>query len=405
MATRLDEVDESPTAPAPWTLADLEDMAVANNPTMMQAQANVASRAGQQTQAGLYPNPRLGYMHGEIGSEGRAGQQGMYVAQEFVRGGKLALQQHAAAHATTAATFRHLAQKYRVLTAVRSAFYDVLVAQETVLLAQQLVETSQQGLQTTEALITGGTASRVDMLQVRVELSNAQIQLQKATNRHAAAWQQLAAVVGDPQLEPRPLIGSFEADDQPLDAQQLLDQILNTSPELSAAEQEVYRAEVALQRALVEPVPNVDLQAGAQYDYSSEVAIANVQIEFPWPIYNRNQGQIATARAELMAATWERQRVELQLRQQFAETLERFANADAAVKRYRDSIVPDAKESLELLSEAYRAEGRIDFLRLLVAQRTNFTTQIEYYNALRDWWTARNELDGLLLTGGLTRPE
>ncbi len=59
---------------------------------------------------------------------------------------------------------------------------------------------------------------------------------------------------------------------------------------------------------------------------------------------------------------------------------------------------------MKLLRDAYKAEGRIDFLRLLFAQRTNFTTQIDYVNALRQWWAAKLEIDGLLLTGGLQRP-
>lgn len=32
-------------------------------------------------------------------------------------------------------------------------------------------------------------------------------------------------------------------------------------------------------------------------------------------------------------------------------------------------------------------------------------TQIDDLNALRDWWEAKLEIDGLLLTGGLDRPE
>jgi len=41
---------------------------------------------------------------------------------------------------------------------------------------------------------------------------------------------------------------------------------------------------------------------------------------------------------------------------------------------------------------------------LLIAQKTNFQAQMDYLGALRDWWSARLEIDGLLLTDGLAIP-
>jgi len=303
------------------------------------------------------------------------------------------------------AEFRQAAQQYRVLTAVRTAFYGVLAAQQTVTLTEDLAKISQQGIETTEALIQGGQASRVDLLQARVQLNNARIAVQKARNRHQAAWSRLVAVVGMPSLVPTPLVGSLDAQPERLDSDEVFQRILSSSPELAAAQQETYRAQFALQRACVEPIPNIDVQAGAQYDYSTDDTIANLLVELPLPIRNRNQGNIMKAQAELTAAHREVERLELDLRTRFAATLERYANASAEAERYKTSIVPDAKESLQLLSDVYKAEGRIDFVRLLIAQKTNFQTQIDYLNALRDWWEAKLEIDGLLLTGGLERPD
>ena len=48
-------------APAPLTLADLEQMAVHGNPTLAQAAAQVEAARGRAVQAGLYPNPTVGY--------------------------------------------------------------------------------------------------------------------------------------------------------------------------------------------------------------------------------------------------------------------------------------------------------------------------------------------------------
>ena len=47
-------------------LEELEQMALANNPTVAQVQANLRVAAGLARQAGLYPNPTVGYYGDEI---------------------------------------------------------------------------------------------------------------------------------------------------------------------------------------------------------------------------------------------------------------------------------------------------------------------------------------------------
>ena len=43
------------------TLEEIEKLALANNPTLLQAQARIDVHKGTRIQAGLRPNPRLGY--------------------------------------------------------------------------------------------------------------------------------------------------------------------------------------------------------------------------------------------------------------------------------------------------------------------------------------------------------
>jgi outer membrane protein TolC len=75
-----------PSRTVTYTLADLEAMALASNPTRVVAGARVQAAEGAAVQAGLCPNPRIGYMANEIGNEGQAGLQGAFIEQEFVRG-------------------------------------------------------------------------------------------------------------------------------------------------------------------------------------------------------------------------------------------------------------------------------------------------------------------------------
>ncbi len=73
----------------------------------------------------------------------------------------------------------------------------------------------------------------------------------------------------------------------------------------------VARAQLALRRARVEPIPNVQLRAESGYNFESRDDVYGVEVGFRVPIFDRNQGTIAQAQAELSRAQAEVARVEL----------------------------------------------------------------------------------------------
>src|SRR5262249_5873907 len=80
--------------PPPLGLPDLEQMALTGNPPLAQAASNVEAARGRTLQAGLYPNPTIGYNAEQLGLRGRAAggeQNGLFIDQTFVTAGKLRL--------------------------------------------------------------------------------------------------------------------------------------------------------------------------------------------------------------------------------------------------------------------------------------------------------------------------
>ena len=127
---------------AELTLAELEQLAIANNPALAQAEARVRALRGRWVQVGLPPNPSAGYIASEIGDEGKAGQQGGYVGQEFVTGGKLRLNRAIVSQEIQQAEQQLAAMQLRVQTDVREAYYAALIAQRRVDLASELLRVS-----------------------------------------------------------------------------------------------------------------------------------------------------------------------------------------------------------------------------------------------------------------------
>src|SRR5215472_7402354 len=82
---------------AALTLADLEKMALAHNPTLAEAQADVRASQGRKAQSHSYPNPTVGYVGREISGNPiyRWGEHGFFVEQPIVTAGKLGLSRQA----------------------------------------------------------------------------------------------------------------------------------------------------------------------------------------------------------------------------------------------------------------------------------------------------------------------
>jgi cobalt-zinc-cadmium efflux system outer membrane protein len=385
--------------PQKLTLADAERLALANHPALARAAARVMAARGSWVQAGLPPNPTVGYMGGEIGNENTAGQQGGFLGQEFVTGGKLGLNRAVANQEIRFAEAELETMRQRVVNDVRVAFYDALVAQQTVRMVEDLVRISRDGVRSTESLFNQGEFSRVELLQARIEANSTQLLLDTSRNRDATARRQLAALLATDDRLPE-LTGDAWADLPQFNWDEALTDVLADSPEIAAAQALVDKAGWEVSRARAERIPNIDAQLAVQRDNSSQDNIASVQIGLPLPVFDRNQGGIQKAQAELSEAHSNVVRVEQDLKRRLAVTFENYDNARRRVAEYKERILPDAKESLDLVTAGYR-NGDFGYLTLLTAQRTYVQTHLSHLEALRQLRQATTSIETMLLSESL----
>lgn len=392
----------SPDAANGLALEELEQMALACNPSVQRAAAMVAAAGGTWVQVGLAPNPSVGYEGQQLGSGGIAEQHGVLFSQEIVRGGKLALNRAVAGNERLRLEQELEAQRLRVLTDVRVAYFQVLLAQRQIELTNSLIQIGQEGAKTVDALYRSQEVGKADVLQAQLEVENSQILAENARNRHASAWRSLTAVVGSPMLTQQTLVGDPLVPPRHIEFDEALGGLLSLSPEMAAAAMAVSRARAAIDRERVEPVPNVTVQGLVNWldNGANGKADGGVAVSVPIPVFNRNQGGVARAQAEFVAANRALEQLELDLRNRLAPTFERYANARNQVVRYREVILPAANESLDLTRETYTA-GEANYVALLTAQRTYSHTQLGYLEAVRALRISEVQIDGMLLSGSL----
>jgi cobalt-zinc-cadmium efflux system outer membrane protein len=384
----------------PLTLDDLKRIALEYNPTLVQARMALSAAKGSYIQAGLYPNPVLGYVADEIGNDGSQGLQGGGIAQEIVTAGKLRLGQAVASHEIRQAQFGWEVQCWRVMNDVRVGYYEALLAQKTIEVNEQLLNIEEQILKSTQQLRTAQEVSEVDVLQARVEAENAQLNLSEARDIYQAVWKRLAAVLGRPGMTPAPLTGDIMQNLPFITWEESLTRLLAQSPELSQARAGVERARCGVAKQYAERIPNIEMGAALKKDTGSGFTVVDVAVGMPLPIFNRNQGNILRAESALTSAQCEVRRIELELRDRLATTYQQYVNARRRAETYSKTILPNAQKSLDLTTTGYR-EGEFAYITLLTAQRTYYDTTLKYLASLGELWDRSVDLEGMLLRGGL----
>lgn len=137
-----------------------------------------------------------------------------------------------------------------------------------------------------------------------------------------------------------------------------------------------------------------------QFDDSTNDVVTGVQLGIALPIWNRNQGGIRQAQADISAARQNIERVELDLKQRLAEAFQAYSDARVQVENYANDILPKAKEIFDLVGEGYR-QGEVGYLDLLAAQRTYSEASLAQIEAQQVLWQSTARIEGLLLDGSL----
>jgi len=407
---RMGKSQENPVAPL-IELAELERLALENNPTLAQADAEIRTGEARRLQSGLYPNPTVGYVGEEItgGSLG-GGQHGFFVSQTLVTAGKLGLSREIASHDVRIAELEANEQRLRVLNAVKLGFYRVLAAQEMLDLERDLLRIVEDKLRTARELSNLGQADEPELLQVEVEQQHGEMKVAIRETALRQAWRSLAAIVGVPDLPVHTAAGNLEDVPPELDESQVLDTLIRESPAVEIARAVVSRAQVELTRARREPIPNLELRGGLQNNreiLESTGARVGAQgfleVGVPIPLFNRNQGNVAAAAAQIERSEREVERVALVLRERASSHFEVYQTSRIMVERYRGELLPRARRAFELRVQSF-GQMLVSYPQVLEAQARLFGLQAEYVSALETHWMNQITLSGLLLTDGLEAP-
>jgi outer membrane protein TolC len=196
-----------------------------------------------------------------------------------------------------------------------------------------------------------------------------------------------------------------------IDPSHIVDTIVQQSPSVKQAQQQVVIAEARLKDAKREVVPDLQLRAGEQANLeqlpeapgkkTGAQSFASAGIELP--LWNRNQGNTRAAEAELEQARQEVTRTQLSLRQQAEVLAQNYLSAKVEAERYRTDLLPRARQAYQLYLEKYQSMAQA-YPQVIVSQRTLFELEVHYIDSLDRSWQNAIALENFTLQGGLENP-
>ncbi len=388
----------SPTSPssalgepqvASMGLEQLQEMARDFNPTIRAEAAAVEVARGKMIQAGLPPNPQVGYQADTVRTLFTDGYQGAYLQQTFITARKLGLAAEAAAvdHANAYLALRK--SWYTVVSEVRRQYFNTLAARKRLELAEALWKLTEQSYRSQVELVKVGEAAAYEPLQLRVLTTQAKATVVQAQQDSIAAWRALAATVGVVNLEPAKLEGRIDCPVPQIEYEIAVDRLMAVHTDIQSARNLIGKNRTLVALADRQPIPNLDLGVVVQNDdtFTPGTTTYNLLLGGALPVFDRNQGNRVAARADLVKASETAQSISNQLVAQLAPAYATYQTNRLMAASFRTEALQDQVRSYRGIYQRYHTDpAGIGFNDIVVAQQTLASTLNQYLQILQSQW-------------------
>jgi cobalt-zinc-cadmium efflux system outer membrane protein len=381
------------------TLPDAISQALQNTPQVQIAQSRTQAAIGQRTQAALKPNPRLFLQTEDVRAWGtpalpywQGTEEYAYLGQVFETAGKRHRRVDVASSDVRSSEVGENLQYRQVVARISGSYWAAAGAAALRDLYSQTLRTYDEDFTYSQNRVREGVMAEADLLRLQLERDLVRAQASGAARDADLANVELFRAMGRSDY---PSILEVDRLEEPPEVNApSAKEALAARPEENIARQQIARAEqnIRLQKANAKPDP--EFYMGYKRNTGQDTLFAAVQVDLP--IRNRNQGNIGTAQADLRTAEANLKFVEANLNADF-EGAKRAYERDRDLLRQYSSTRQQAAQTETLARGAYR-EGGIDLIRLLDAERSRISVEMQYIRTLVE---LRQSIVNLQLASGM----
>jgi cobalt-zinc-cadmium efflux system outer membrane protein len=400
--------------PIPRSINEIVVLALKHNADLAALEKEAAAKQSLAIQAGIISNPTLELqgVTGRLTGSPEEHSVSIGVYQEFSLNGKLRLRREAGQREAEAVqrqrdnTARLLKDEVATLT------LDLALADKRRKLAAGQVTLNQELVRIADERFKAGDIPELELNLTKVELARAGSRLLEVERERIPLRIKIASLTGLKESDIN-VPDNFITPKLSQNMQELVKKSLASRPDLLAMTRERDKAETETRLAEAEAVPNLTAglfvqwqrgttEVGDMSSTSSDTQLG-LRLSMPIPLFDRNQGGRAAAKARLSAADSRRLALERSIIAEVEAAVSRLSASEQILEQFEKSIIPQLTENLKLIQEAYRI-GEIGILSVIEEQKKFFEVNDGYLSTLHSRRVALIKLETAVatdLTGGV----
>jgi len=363
------------------------------NPPLQSQRAELRALEAEVTQAGLLPNPELGFeVENFAGSGSTRDFDGAEIttglSQRIEVGGKRANRTRVARLDAEILREEIASHERELAIAADRAYSDLLEFQKFRELNERNLARANENLTTLDALLEAGESNRIDVNKAKLAVSEARELIAEARFGEAAAAAELSLTWGSGAADVS-ANGSLSTPDSNTPAN--IAAAIANHPATRAAMLRVSRAHAVYELEKSRRLSDIEVGGGVRALRDADETAAVVGVSIPLPFFDRNQGNIAAAESRLERASAESRSSESELRSRISRLTAEQRAARSRVTEFDSQTIAAANQALDDTREAYAA-GKASLLEVLDARETLFRIETSRTAAQADLLRAQNTL-------------
>lgn len=371
------------------------------NPQLQSYAWQIRVKEAERIQASIFPNPELEAEMENFGGSGPfkgydARETTIRLSQKVLLGADRVKQKRLAGLTTELASWDYETQRLNTLTGLTRAYVSALEAQIQWEQQKELLEVARQFYESVSAQVDAGKVSKLEETKAQVELSQVRIDLENRRNARESAFSTLASFWGGDQAPFHALRGELERNVSIPNYQEVA-QWMGRNPDVARWATEIQQREAALSFERAKAIPDITIRGGYRRMEDLDAHAAMVGVSIPLPFFDRNQGNVKAARYELKRAETLQESARIEAQRLLQNSYHKLQAVQYEVEQLQADVLPGAETAYEAAQVGYR-QGKFDFLEVLDAQRTLFTSRTRYVQALAELNRAVADVERLIGT-------
>lgn len=371
------------------------DLALERNPSIVGAQGTLEQQRGNQLVAGAYPNPIVGGQGGRGSLRDPSNgfsmtEYSVSVGQPLEWPGKRSARQKAADAGVAGAGAGLSETRLNLIADVKTAFFDLLFAQQQAQLSQQNLVTIEEVRRIVATRVRLGEAPQFEVVKADVEVLKAKQVVTRTENLVRAMRVALDTLTAGALGRDYSVAGAFQAFPAALSVDTLAGRAVEQHPSLSRLTKQVEQAESTTEFHRQARMPDVTIQGSYWREVGREAVTANLSL--PIPLWYQRQGEIA-------ASLGVRRKEEAELFRARNELLravnQHFQDAQATahmIDVFEQGLLKQTDEALRIAQFSFR-QGASSLLEVLDAQRVQRQVLLDYAQARYELAVALTRLE------------